>query len=177
MIQWIRYSRLSISLVYRVERRLPAAVRRAILLRRALLAQLRLDLPVLEGKIALFSKNPKSIFQVRPPQKGSRLPYQVTLLTRGRTVWSDGLPRPCAARSFCAARSSPSCVSTWEPRQSVGEGCQTSIFPGCQKWRPCLIRHGFEAIYPLHHSGVVDSRLPGKGNSTSHGASPVWSTK
>ena len=43
------------------------------------------------------------------------------------------------------------------PRQSVGKGCQKSICPWAL-WLSkvdTVFKHGFEAIYPLQHSGVV----------------------
>ena len=44
------------------------------------------------------------------------------------------------------------------PRQSVEKGCQKSICPWVL-WLSkviCVFNDAFEAIYPLHHSGVVD---------------------
>ena len=46
-------------------------------------------------------------------------------------------------------------------RQSVGKGCQKSIFPWAL-WLSkviCVFSDAFEEIYPLHDSGVVQGYL------------------
>jgi hypothetical protein len=42
-------------------------------------------------------------------------------------------------------------------RQSVGKGCQKSYCPWAMRLSKVetVFNHGFEAIYPLQHSGVV----------------------
>ena len=65
--------------------------------------------------------------------------------------------------SWCAhSRSHPrmSHACRHLPRQSGGKGCQKSICPWAL-WLStviCVFDGAFEAIYPLHHSGVVPSR-------------------
>jgi len=47
-------------------------------------------------------------------------------------------------------------INEGQPRQSVGKGCQKLLFPWAL-WlskMDTVFTHGFEVIYPLHHSGV-----------------------